>query len=147
MSYNNSNEKINQYKAEQYNTYAMPTPSYNQYDGSQPAYPNASNAYPNASNAYPNDGKTTVVQPNNLSRKFMKTFTLKNYFLTKKKTFIENNTSNVEGGGQWGDMGTLKDKNIRIGFIRKVYLILSAQLLFTFGFVLICVFVFVAFIF
>jgi hypothetical protein len=35
---------------------------------------------------------------------------------------------------QWGNMGTgLSDKIIRIKFIRKVYLIVSAQLIFTFG--------------
>ena len=39
-----------------------------------------------------------------------------------------------QNGGQWGSMGTgLSDKIIRIKFIRKVYLIVSAQLIFTFG--------------
>ncbi len=42
--------------------------------------------------------------------------------------------------GQWGDLGGLSDKVARIGFIRKVYLIVTTQLLFTFG--VICIFVF-----
>ena len=37
-------------------------------------------------------------------------------------------------GEGWGELGTkLDDKVIRIKFIRKVYLIVTAQLLFTFG--------------
>ena len=52
-----------------------------------------------------------------------------------------------EKEGRWGNMGTLKEKNIRIGFIRKVFLILSAQLTFTFGIVLLCVLKFVYFVF
>lgn len=42
---------------------------------------------------------------------------------------------------QWGNLSGLSDKNVRIKFIRKVYLIVSAQLLLTFA--AICVFVFV----
>ena len=42
-----------------------------------------------------------------------------------------NQDAKVEG---WGELGTnLDDKVIRIKFIRKVYLIVTAQLLFTFG--------------
>ena len=45
-------------------------------------------------------------------------------------------------GSQWGDIsGGFTDKTIRLGFIRKVYLLLSAQLLFTFGIVLVFVLV------
>jgi len=50
-----------------------------------------------------------------------------------------NSYSNVDleaqnQNGQWGNMGTgLSDKIIRIKFIRKVYLIVSVQLIFTFG--------------
>lgn len=47
--------------------------------------------------------------------------------------------------GQWGQMGTgvgLNDKNIRIRFIRKVYLIVTALLVLTFGIVAIFVFVY-----
>jgi hypothetical protein len=43
--------------------------------------------------------------------------------------------------GQWGDMSGLSDKNVRIKFIRKVYLIVASQLIFSFSFI--CIFVFV----
>jgi len=45
------------------------------------------------------------------------------------------------GNNQWGNMSGLSDKVVRIRFIRKVYMILSAQLIFTFGIVAIFVFV------
>ena len=50
-------------------------------------------------------------------------------------------SSQQDNNGQWGDMSGLSDKNVRIGFIRKVYMIVTAQLLFTFG--VVCIFVFV----
>ena len=53
-----------------------------------------------------------------------------------KKKDVETGTA-----GQWGDFGSFNDKNIRIRFIRKVYLILTAQMIFTFG--IVCIFVFV----
>ena len=47
------------------------------------------------------------------------------------------NVDNVEAQNQdneWGNMGNgLSDKVIRIQFIRKVYLIVTTQLIFTFG--------------
>ncbi|CAF0920741.1 unnamed protein product [Brachionus calyciflorus] len=60
-----------------------------------------------------------------------------------------NNLSDVEKGigtsngqnGQWGDFNLLSDKFQRIKFIRKVYLILTTQLIFTFGVVSIFVLV------
>lgn len=45
--------------------------------------------------------------------------------------------SNPEAGNFEGNMGAFGDKAIRLGFIRKVYSILSIQLVITFGFVLI----------
>lgn len=42
---------------------------------------------------------------------------------------------------QWGDMSGFNEKVTRIKFIRKVYLILTSQLIFTFGIVAIFVFV------
>jgi hypothetical protein len=44
-------------------------------------------------------------------------------------------------GDNWGNFNALSEKNVRIRFIRKVYLILTAQLLFTFGIVALFVFV------
>ena len=51
---------------------------------------------------------------------------------TSSQASIPQNAEN----GQWGDFNGLSDKAVRIGFIRKVYLIVSIQLLFTFGVVL-----------
>lgn len=52
------------------------------------------------------------------------------------------NTNNVnQAQNQWANMLGLSQKVTRIRFIRKVYLILTAQLIFTFG--LVSVFVFV----
>ena len=54
------------------------------------------------------------------------------------KTSSENaeNLSSIEAQdhANWGDLGAgLNDKIVRIKFIRKVYLIVSTQLVFTFG--------------
>lgn len=49
--------------------------------------------------------------------------------------------SSIESNGQWGDFSSLNDKVLRIKFIRKVYLILTTQLIFTFGIVSIFVLV------
>lgn len=53
----------------------------------------------------------------------------------------ESGTIDALPTNQWGDMSGLSEKVIRIRFIRKVYMILSAQLIFTFGIVAIFVFV------
>ena len=64
------------------------------------------------------------------------------YGLKTEQAFQNNSgytSSNVDleaqnQNGQWGNMGVgLTDKIIRIKFIRKVYLIVTSQLLFTFG--------------
>ncbi len=44
-------------------------------------------------------------------------------------------------GNEWGNMSGLTDKVTRIRFIRKVYLILTTQVIFTFGIVAIFVFI------
>ena len=44
-------------------------------------------------------------------------------------------------GNEWGNMSGLTEKVTRIRFIRKVYLILTTQLIFTFGIVALFVFV------
>lgn len=50
-----------------------------------------------------------------------------------------NGDANQNGG--FGNFNAFSDKNIRIRFVRKVYLILTCQLIFTFGIVSIFVFV------
>ena len=49
--------------------------------------------------------------------------------------------TNIENGNEWGNMSGLTEKVTRIRFIRKVYLILTTQLIFTFGIVALFVFV------
>jgi len=57
----------------------------------------------------------------------------------------QRSTRDVETGrvndGNWGDMSGLSNKNVRLRFIRKVYLIVTSQLIFTFGICSIFVFV------
>lgn len=55
---------------------------------------------------------------------------------TPQNQFGTTSNLNQAEAGQWGDFGNaFSDKVVRIGFIRKVYLIVTAQLIFTFGIV------------
>ena len=54
-----------------------------------------------------------------------------------KSQIADTISTNTLSSSQWGDLTGFSDKTIRIGFIKKVYLLLSIQLLFTFGIVLV----------
>ena len=102
--------------------FTMPSRSSNDSQPIPPPYSEAVNSYP----SYPayGGGLPSETTP------------------TPQSAFPNTNSNNMSRNEQWGNLGSgLNNKAIRIAFIRKVYLILSAQLIFTFGVCSIFVFV------